>query len=1089
MVHIQYHDKNNINEVKLCGGAILNSRWVLTAAHCVKNINLRDCGDCIRAYVGLYDFRSHFSLEAHRSVLKIKRIVMHEDFNRDNLEHDIALLEIGDVEGQPLDLEKSAYVKNICLPEGEVTPVGTKCFLAGWGYTEDGEASRYLKEVDLDVQDMNDCIDIYKNVDLVSKLHPKQNICAGEKGKDACNGDSGGPLMCQRCDSCNWYVAGIVSFGKFCGVYPGVYTNVVEYESWIRQTTKMPALTTQKMRGCKDCCKYMKIWGTEKQQSRHGYYEKQDVEYNNQVTYKQMYTADITNFIWFLGNRYNLWFVSLGLGDQENGGLLTKTQTRCPSDSMSWLVYDSSKKNPWVDAPDLKIECLDEMPKPEYTEWEDWTTCSKKCEGGTRSRKRTCQFAADEAQCAGESEQEEPCNEISCEWSDWTSWEEDTKCTVGCGEGGFKRRSRTCPVDTCEGDSVEEQACDAVDCPTDACCRTMTYSNDIQTQFNGTYYLMRELHGGLPTWTNDDQSLYIYFTPKYDLWITNPTKNNEEARSYAVSSSKSKCPAEYNDWMYYAGRDWVSSNTIIKCQAEWSSWSTCDCKTRVERRSKEKEVEERACTCSTDNFTWLEWSECKLEGKYCSESSQRHRERACSPSCEGMKPHEMIEAEKCIPEGCSDCCPKIEVSVPDGIVIGESFLIQYEMLADPNSKYPLFEGTTESGEKRYIYFYQRYGMWVGSFKMDATDAAFYKNSKPLCPTYNTKEDWRYHTPRKEWKDAPGLEMVCVTPATTTLTTNTTPTVSVEYTTGTSTKSESSTKPTTISASTESEPLTEIYSPWTEWSTNCGNVQCGDWVNDRERVCEVETASCSETLERRKCTASPFSTDSRSTKATITNTTPVDCPSNCCNVIRLTIPTIEDSSNMQAHRNGLYFQRSELVDGKASYTNNDNSYLYWAKNFQAWIVHNSLEPKSAAVYTLGKFECPNLGSNWRVYEGQWEKRDDVTMECVAAPSEITAKVATTPATTQETTKKVTQTTVATTTTETTTTTEIQWSEWSECSATCDGISIRYKGEDQFANRQQQKCGGRCPYWATWEEWSQCDKSCGGGAKQRMRYCLK
>lgn len=43
--------------------------------------------------------------------------------------------------------------------------------------------------------------------------------------------------MCQRCTSCSWYLAGLTSFGSInCGVAgtPGVYTNVLAYESWIR---------------------------------------------------------------------------------------------------------------------------------------------------------------------------------------------------------------------------------------------------------------------------------------------------------------------------------------------------------------------------------------------------------------------------------------------------------------------------------------------------------------------------------------------------------------------------------------------------------------------------------------------------------------------------------------------------------------------------------------------------------------------------------------------------------------------------------------------------------------------------------------
>ena len=79
--------------------------------------------------------------------MKIKRLVPHDNFNNLNLENDIALIELE----EPLDLDANDYVKNICLPEGEEPSVGTKCFLAGWGYTEEDRASAVLKEVDLKI--------------------------------------------------------------------------------------------------------------------------------------------------------------------------------------------------------------------------------------------------------------------------------------------------------------------------------------------------------------------------------------------------------------------------------------------------------------------------------------------------------------------------------------------------------------------------------------------------------------------------------------------------------------------------------------------------------------------------------------------------------------------------------------------------------------------------------------------------------------------------------------------------------------------------------------------------------------------------
>ncbi|KAL1284038.1 Chymotrypsin-C [Trichinella pseudospiralis] len=104
---------------------------------------------------------------------------------------------------------------------------GYKCMVAGWGsLRESGKLSSRLIQIEAPVLPTKRC---WQN------QNPKKMFCAGylEGRKDACQGDSGSPLVCRVGTKFIQY--GLVSFGHGCAKkgYPGVYTRVSSFVQWI----------------------------------------------------------------------------------------------------------------------------------------------------------------------------------------------------------------------------------------------------------------------------------------------------------------------------------------------------------------------------------------------------------------------------------------------------------------------------------------------------------------------------------------------------------------------------------------------------------------------------------------------------------------------------------------------------------------------------------------------------------------------------------------------------------------------------------------------------------------------------------------
>jgi hypothetical protein len=211
-----------------CGGSIIGSTWVVTAAHCTKD----EAGAAIPVSTMFVQVGANDPVNKplDGKTYAVSEAIVNEGYNDQTLLNDIALLRLQDTinfaNAKPIK-----FVTSDDVAEGAIVP-GVMSTVTGWGYTHVNPNVRpaALQKVQLPIVSTDVATTVWGTI-------PATDLMAGflNGNKDACNGDSGGPLVVPILDE--FKLAGIVSWGSSnCNTY-GAYTRISDFETWIRTKT------------------------------------------------------------------------------------------------------------------------------------------------------------------------------------------------------------------------------------------------------------------------------------------------------------------------------------------------------------------------------------------------------------------------------------------------------------------------------------------------------------------------------------------------------------------------------------------------------------------------------------------------------------------------------------------------------------------------------------------------------------------------------------------------------------------------------------------------------------------------------------